>query len=131
MKKLLLISLSVALLFLLTPNQSVAQGKGKGNKSGKAVQKKPGPPPWAPAHGYRAKTRYVYFSDYEVYYDHDRGVYISLSGSNWSVSARLPSILSRVDLTAAVKVDLDFDGDEPHKNHAQFKKKYPKKKKKK
>lgn len=26
-----------------------------------------GPPPWAPAHGYRAKTRHIYFPDHNVY----------------------------------------------------------------
>lgn len=35
-----------------------------------------GPPPWAPAHGYRAKTRHIYFPDQNMYYDIQRGNYI-------------------------------------------------------
>lgn len=113
------------MLLLAAPSDTMAQGKGKGNKNN-AVKAQPGPPPWAPAHGYRAKTRYVYFSDYNVYYDHERGVYISLGGNNWQITAKLPSILSGVDLTAAVKVDLDFSGDDPQRNNREHKQKFGK-----
>ncbi len=121
-----LLGLTVALLFFLAaPNDALAQGKGKGKQN--VSQQKAGPPPWAPAHGYRAKTRYVYFKDYNVYYDHDRGVYISLGGNNWQITAKLPSILSGVDLKAAVKVDLDFSGDDPQRNNQDHKRKFGKK----
>lgn len=102
----------------------VAQGKGKGK--GEVAKKENGPPPWAPAHGYRAKTRYVYFSEYDVYYDHDRGVYISIGGNNWQVTAKLPSILAGVDLKAAVKIDLDFSGDDPQRNNKDHRLKFKK-----
>ena len=115
----------ILLLFAAAPNEACAQGKGKGKS--KVAKKEAGPPPWAPAHGYRAKTRYVYFSQYNVYYDHDRGVYISLGGNNWQVTAKLPSILSGVDLNAAVKVDLDFSGDEPFRYNSDHRKKWGKK----
>lgn len=117
------------LLFVtLISSGAFAQGKGKSKEKAKSEKKGGGPPPWAPAHGYRAKTRYVYFKDYPVYYDNDRGVYISLSGGNWSVSAKLPSLLAGVDLVAAAKIDLDFSGDNPQAEHDAHKKKYPKKK---
>lgn len=126
MRKILMIGL-VVVLGMLTAADGMAQGKkGKNDKDKKEV----GPPPWAPAHGYRAKTRYVYFKDYDVYYDNERGVYISLSGKNWSVTAKLPSALSGVDLKVAAKIDLDFSGDEPQKDHDQHTVKYPKAKKK-
>jgi hypothetical protein len=118
----------VILLTTLASLGAFAQGKGKSKEKQKTEKKGGGPPPWAPAHGYRAKTRYVYFKDYPVYYDNDRGVYISLSGSNWSVSAKLPSILAGVDLVAAAKIDLDFSGDKPQAEYDAHKKKYPKKK---
>lgn len=111
-------------LLLADPASALAQGKS--NKKSKMAKKETGPPPWAPAHGYRAKTRYVYFKDYNVYYDHERGVYISLSGRNWQVTARLPSLLSGIDLKAAVKVDLDFSGDDPQKNNIDHKAKFAK-----
>jgi hypothetical protein len=127
MKSLRTIGLLV-ILALASTSGLLAQGKGKEKKAQKTEKKGGGPPPWAPAHGYRAKTRYVYFKDYPVYYDNDRGVYISLSGGNWSVSAKLPSILSGVDLVGAAKIDLDFSGDSPQAQHDSHKQKYPKKK---
>ncbi|MDH5380547.1 MAG: hypothetical protein OEW75_06840 [Cyclobacteriaceae bacterium] len=129
MKKVLYIGLSVLLLVGISFLDANAQGnsnknKGKGNPS---VQKGHGPPPWAPAHGYRAKTRYVYFKDYDVYYDNQRGVYITLNGKNWTVTTRLPLRLKTVNLVGAVKIDLDFDGNDPNKYHSDHLKKYPKK----
>lgn len=118
----------VLVLLALTSTGVSAQGKGKNKEKQKTEKKKGGPPPWAPAHGYRAKTRYVYFKDYPVYYDNDNGVYISMSGGNWSVSAKLPGILTGVDLVAAAKIDLDFSGDKPQVEYEAHQKKYPKKK---
>jgi len=115
---------SVFLLFSID-EQAVAQGKGKGKKQNSTV-KEAGPPPWAPAHGYRAKTRYVFFRDYAVYYDHERGVYISLAGKDWQVSASLPVNLKGVDLHAAVKIDLESDGNEPQRYYYQHKEKFAK-----
>ena len=116
-----------AILFVMmicAGNQELfAQGNGKAK--GQEVRAG-GPPPWAPAHGYRAKTRYVYFKDYDVYYDHERSVYISLAGRDWQISAQLPMNLRGVDLQAAVKIDLDLDGDDPQRSHADHKQKYPK-----
>ncbi|HEY9046599.1 MAG TPA: hypothetical protein VIN08_11915 [Ohtaekwangia sp.] len=111
-------------LTVITATDTMAQGKSK--KKQKSEKRGGGPPPWAPAHGYRAKTRYVYFKDYPVYYDNDRGVYISLSGKNWSVSAKLPDILKGVDLLATPKIDLDFSGDDPQRDYDEHKSKYPK-----
>ena len=138
MKKILLLSVGVIFLLFIVSTDIYAQGKSnqKSNapkkevpaKGKSDVSKKPGPPPWAPAHGYRAKTRYVYFKDYDVYYDHTRGVYISISGGKWVLTTQLPRILARVDLVKAARIDLDFDGNEPQREHAIHKKKYPKKK---
>lgn len=125
MKKLMGISvLSLMLAFFADQTPAYSQGKGKGNGKNE-VKKGGGPPPWAPAHGYRAKTRYVYFKDHDVYYDHTRGVYISISNGKWVVSAKIPTKLSGIDLAIAAKIDLDFDGDEPQRDHANHKKKYP------
>jgi hypothetical protein len=93
-------------------NDVVAQGKGKGHTK---VKKAGGPPSWAPAHGYRAKTRHVFFKEYDVYYDLQRSVYISLSGSNWIVSAEIPTKIANVNLSAAVQVEIDLDSDDPQR----------------
>jgi hypothetical protein len=104
----------VSILFSL-PMDIAAQGK------------KNGPPPWAPAHGYRAKTRQVYFPDQNFYFDTQKGVYIYLNGKNWEVSAKLPSIFGGIDLNVAAKVELDLDTDTPQKFNAAHQTKYKKK----
>ncbi len=91
---------------------------------GQGKEKQKGPPPWAPAHGYRAQTRHVYFPDYNFYFDIQKSVYIHLSGENWQVSAKLPSIFSGVDLKIALKVELDLDTDTPQNYNNDHKVKY-------
>ena len=99
-KRTLLAGIAVLLLsaFIL-PDNGHAQRKG--------------PPPWAPAHGYRAKFRQVYYPDYNFYYDTYRHVYITMGGNGWEFSARLPARYARVDLYAARRVPLYIDSDAP------------------
>lgn len=109
----------IKLLFLLVitftlPLDTLAQAGGKKN----------GPPPWAPAHGYRAKTRHVYFAEHNFYFDVKNGVYIYASGDKWQVGVKLPSIFARVDLNKAVKVELELNTDSPQKYNAEHKTKY-------
>lgn len=111
----------LAVLFMalgMSGNDVIAQGKGKGQA--KVKKSGGGPPAWAPAHGYRAKTRHVFFKEYDVYYDLQRSVYISLSGSNWVVSAEIPAKIANVNLSAAVQLEIDLDADDPqrlYRNH--------------
>jgi hypothetical protein len=44
---------------------------------------KGGPPPHAPAHGYRAKYSYRYYPSSYVYFDVSRKCYFYLDGDNW------------------------------------------------
>lgn len=104
--------LSLLILTFDMPSDSWAQGKGKG------------PPPWAPAHGYRAKTRHIYFPQYNFYFDLQRGVYIYLGGSTWQVGASLPATFGNIDLKGAVQVELELDTDTPQKYNAEHKVKY-------
>jgi hypothetical protein len=56
------------------------------------------PPPWAPAHGRRAKEmreemreyRYVYYPAQRVYYAPDQQVWFWMSGANWQFGVNLP-----------------------------------------
>lgn len=59
-----------------------------------------GPPPWAKAHGYKAK-HHIYFTDYRTFYDPYRGGYVYLNGGTWGFSVNLPSFLINVDLGRA------------------------------
>ncbi|UCG08127.1 MAG: hypothetical protein JSV83_05620 [Desulfobacterales bacterium] len=96
----------------------------KDGNSGYSVvdHKKGGPPPHAPAHGYRAKHQYRYYPSRSVYYDTGRGLYFYLRGSNWEVGASLPSNL-RVGLGDYVSMELDTD--KPYIHYAEHVKKYP------
>ena len=84
--------------------------------------KKGGPPPHAPAHGYRAKHKYRYYPSRYVYYDTGRRLYFYLSGDNWEVGASLPSHI-RVGLGDSVSLELDTD--RPYIHHKEHVKKYP------
>lgn len=88
-----------------------------------------GPPPWAPAHGYRAKTRYVYFPDQNIYYDLQSRNYIYLNGSNWQIRATLPKIFVGINLGRSAQVELDFVGDRPYRYNTTHIVKYKKPKK--
>ncbi|MBE9577171.1 hypothetical protein [Flavobacterium proteolyticum] len=87
-----------------------------------------GPPPWAPAHGYRAKTRHIYFPDQNMYYDIQRGTYIYFSNGKWSVSVKVPSIFVGINLGRSTQIELDFYGDRPQRYNYSHKTKYKVKK---
>jgi len=91
---------------------------------GQRNKPKKGPPSWAPAHGYRANSRHIYFPEQNIYYDVQKSIYISLSGDNWQVSVNLPSIFSGIDMSIAVKVELDLSTDTPQKYNSEHLVKY-------
>ena len=82
---------------------------------------KKAPPPWAPAHGRRAKHHYRYYPDVSVYFDAARGVYFYLSGGAWRTSVRLPSGIR----ISGSYVSLDMDVDKPYKFHKDVIRKHP------
>src|SRR5690606_20180022 len=63
-------------------------------------KKRNGPPSWAPAHGYRAKS-HVYFRDYYTFYDPYRGGYVYRHNNGWRFSRSVPAFLVNVDLGRA------------------------------
>ena len=81
-----------------------------------------GPPPWAPAHGHRAKYKYLYFPECPAYYDTDRSVYFYLEGNNWVISVSLPE---RLSMKVGQHVALEMDTDKPYTYYSEHKKKYP------
>jgi len=94
--------------------------------------KKGGPPPWAPAHGYRAKHKYHYYPSSRVYHEKERGTYFYYKDGEWRVSVSLPSYI-RLDVHDYVT--LEMDSDKPYEHDHEVVKRYPpgqlKKKKKK
>ena len=70
-------------------------------------------PVWAPAHGYRAQTRHVYFPKYNMYYDIQRGVYISVNNGRWSASLDLPIRFGNINFRSARYVELNVNSRAP------------------
>ena len=86
------------------------------------VYSKPGPPPWAPAHGYRAKHHYHYYPACSVYFDLGRKVYFYMSGDRWVMVTSPPGSIC---LSFDEFVVLDMDSDKPYTWHADVSKRYP------
>jgi hypothetical protein len=82
----------------------------------------PGPPPWAPAHGYRAKHHYRYYPDSHVYFDVGRGLYFYYSGGDWHASASLPG---GIHIDVGDYVTLEMDTDRPYHYDSDVVKRYP------
>lgn len=76
------------------------------------------PPSWAPAHGYRAKHRYVYYPRAEVYYAPERHMWFWMGGNGWQAGVSLPG-----DLRAYVSgggVDIELGVDQPYLRHTEI-----------
>ncbi len=118
MKKRIIISAIAIITFLwIFPTVAYSQKQGGG------------PPPWAPAHGYRAKTKHIYFPDQNMYFDLQKGMYIYLSNGNWVFSAKLPTLSGNQNLNTAMKVELDLNDPDPYKYNAEHLVKYKNRKK--
>lgn len=73
------------------------------------------PPPWAPAHGYRAKQyRYIYYPQYEVYYAPETRLWFWLDGGRWRFGAALPAYLPLVGVPG---VSIILGSDRPYYEH--------------
>lgn len=67
------------------------------------------PPPWAPAHGWRAKHQYVYYPSAEVYYEPASRMWFWLGGDGWQAGVSLPLGLQGYVSAGGVNVALDVD----------------------
>ena len=83
-----------------------------------------GPPPWAPAHGRRAKDVYYYYPAYEVYRNASTGAWIYLSGDGWQVGAALPTHFSINSESSFVSLEMSTD--RPYLYHESVLHWYPK-----
>jgi hypothetical protein len=121
-----LMAIMIALAVLTGCGTSGGVGVKTGRENHTVIQQPPvskkGPPPWAPAHGNRAKYRYLYFPECPAYYDTDRSVYFYLEGTNWVVSVYLPD---RLSMKVGEYVALELDTDKPYTYYNDHKKKYP------
>lgn len=73
------------------------------------------PPPWAPAHGQRAKQyRYVYYPDYQVYYAPETRMWFWLGGGQWRAGVSLPTGIA---VGGVPSVSLVLDTGVPYEQH--------------
>ena len=114
-KAALIISLLAVAALLAAPLAWAKQpktppGQAKKWSTGQATQNQGGPPPWAPAHGYRAKFNYKYWPQNRVYFAPDRGVYFWFSGEGWQMGVKLPS---KITLSGS-SVSLEMNDERPY-----------------
>ena len=114
MKRKNIFGLLFLIVFMLSPSIAYC---GQGNENG-------GPPPWAPANGYRAKTRHIYFPEYNFYFDVQKNVYIYLAEDKWQISVDLPMFYAEINLRNSITVELELDTDKPQQFNAEHKAKY-------
>lgn len=127
MKRLMFLLAIVFFLFSLsscrTTGGAVGYEWGQGSGPGHHHEaKKGGPPPHAPAHGYRAKYNYRYYPSCSVYYDTHRKLYFYLEGSNWQISVSLPHT---IQLGLFDYVSIEMNTDKPYSQYKEHKRKYP------
>ena len=121
-KMMILLTFGVSLLFAAPGCEVKRGGVIIGSPAPSPPPQKPGPPPWAPAHGRRAKHTYWYYPSHYVYYDVGRKVYFYIEGDGWRMSAQLPS---RIHLAYADHVQIELETEKPFQYFSEHKKKYP------
>lgn len=90
-----------------------------------AVDRRPpakSPPPWAPAHGVRAKYAYHYYPASYIYYDATRRLYFYFQGGAWVSAVSLPP--AYLPLSGEFVI-IEMDDDRPYKYYEKHKKQYP------
>jgi len=130
-----ILCLAIGLLIVGFSSSSIAGGavsvqwgndpKPDCEDGGGKYKKKGGPPPHAPAHGYRAKHQYRYYPNCNVYHDPSRNMFFYMKGDGWAVGASLPTNLQS---NLGASVNLDMDTDKPYQHNAEHLKQYPKEK---
>jgi len=83
----------------------------------------PGPPPHAPAHGYRRKHySYVYYPSSRIYFDINRNLYFYFDMGVWKSAAFLPG---HITLIRSGNVSLEMDISTPYLRIREHERKYP------
>jgi hypothetical protein len=82
------------------------------------------PPAHAPAHGWRAKHRYTYYRDHEIYYSPESSVWFWMDRDReWHVGARLPARLQQFTVHG---ISVELGSDKPYREHAYVVERYGK-----
>jgi hypothetical protein len=76
-----------------------------------------GPPPWAPAKGYRAKARYTYFPSLNFYFDTKIGIYFFLETGFWVQKTSLPVKYKNYNWSHYAYDEFDWNNNQPWEKH--------------
>ena len=83
------------------------------------------PPPWAPAHGRRAKEarayEYTYYPAQQVYYSPQEQVWFWMDGGNWQVGVSLPT---RHRVQSGTGVSIALESRQPYVQHVYVEEQY-------
>lgn len=85
------------------------------------------PPPWAPAHGHRAKQaqvreyHYVYYPAQQVYYAPEQQLWFWMNGGNWQFGVNLPTHYRAYTSSG---VQLVLQSDRPYVEHVYVEENY-------
>jgi hypothetical protein len=63
-------------------------------------------------HGHRYNTRYIYYRDYNVYYDCYSDVFVTWAGGRWIVTTHIPRVLVGVNFSNSAVAGVDYWGDD-------------------
>ncbi|MBS1636385.1 MAG: hypothetical protein JST26_10740 [Bacteroidetes bacterium] len=84
-------------------------------------------PYWRP--GYTCYRRWIYFPQYNVYWDNRRNVYLFWNGNAWFAQPALPPAMVNININTAKTYELkpsDDDVDDVYKNNSEHQQEYPK-----
>lgn len=81
-----------------------------------------GPPPWAPAHGFRRKHGYYYYPGASVYFRPADRMWFYLEGGRWRAGAQLPA---SVQIDFHRSVPLTMATSRPYDHHRHVADHYP------
>ena len=81
------------------------------------------PPDHAPAYGYRAKHRYVYYPEREIYYAPESRLWFWISGGDWRFGAALPGAYQQY---TSGGVSIELASDRPYTEHVHVVERYGK-----
>ena len=111
------IAVIIGLVFLLSLGLGFGPADAKHGKKKKAG----GPPPWAPAHGYRAKYRYRYYPRQQVYFCPEEKRYFWIDAGIWKTGIQLPTGIK----ISGSGVSLEMDTPKPYEQHKSVRQNYP------
>lgn len=69
-------------------------------------------PDWSPRYGDRYNSRYIFYEDYNLYYDCHRDVFVLWTGHVWVTTSRVPKVMYRIDFNRTRIRGVDYWDDD-------------------